>query len=135
MSRRLVSCVGVAILFSITIAFAQGEKKGEVSFKSDVFPIIKAKCLPCHAEDNFNPSELSMDSYDGLVNGGKHGAPVKAGKAKESLLIEKIGEKPKFGDKMPLNSKKKIAEGKAVYLSADEIKSIATWIDQGAKNN
>ncbi|MEO8166718.1 MAG: c-type cytochrome domain-containing protein, partial [bacterium] len=106
-----------------------------VSFKSNVFPIIQAKCLPCHSEDNFNPSELSLDSYDLMAKGGKHGAPFKAGKSGESLLIEKTSDDPPFGDKMPLNSKKKIREGRAVWLTPDEIKTIATWIDQGAKNN
>lgn len=117
------------------ITFAQGEKKTTVSFKNDVFPIIKAKCLPCHAEDNFNPSELSMDSYDQIAQGGKHGVPFKPGKSAESLMIQKLSENPPFGDRMPLNSKKKIQEGKAVWLTGDEIKTIATWIDQGAKNN
>ncbi len=117
------------------IAFAQGEKKATVSFKNDVFPIIKAKCLPCHAEDNFNPSELSMDSYELIAQGGKHGVPFKPGKSGESLMIQKLSEKPPFGDRMPLNSKKKIQDGKAVWLTVDEIKTIATWIDQGAKNN
>ncbi len=135
MNIRVVWNVTIAVLLSATIAFAQGEKKGNVSFKSDIFPIIKSKCLPCHAEDNFNPSELSMDSYDLMVNGGKHGVPFKAGKSGESLMVQKLSEKPPFGDRMPLNSKKKITEGKAVWLSADEIKTIATWIDQGAKNN
>lgn len=119
----------------VAASFAQTEKKGEVTFKGDVFPIVKEKCLPCHAEDNFNPSELSLDSYEQMMAGGKHGVPVKAGKSKESLLIEKLQEKPKFGDRMPLNSKKKIADGKAVWLTADEVKTIATWINQGAKNN
>lgn len=106
-----------------------------VSFKGDVFPIIKKHCLPCHAEDNFNPSELSLDSYEQLMEGGKNGSPVVAGKSRESLLITKLGEEPPFGDRMPLNTKKKIKEGKAVWLTADEVKVIATWIEQGAKDN
>ena len=129
---------GVSIVVALavaTIAFAQGEKKATVSFKNDVFPIIKAKCLPCHAEDNFNPSELSMDSYDLIAKGGKHGVPFKPGKSAESLMIQKLSENPPFGDRMPLNSKKKIQEGKAVWLTPEEITTIATWIDQGAKNN
>lgn len=135
MNIRFVCSVAMAVLILTSFAFAQGEKKGTVSFKSDVFPIVKAKCLPCHAEDNFNPSELSMDSFDLITTGGKHGSPFKPGKSKESLLVQKLSETPPFGDRMPLNSKKKIADGKAVWLSADDVKTIATWIDQGAKNN
>jgi hypothetical protein len=126
------------ITVATSVGFAQGkdEKKAEaISFRTSVFPIIKAKCLPCHAEDNFNPSELNMDSYEAMMKGGKHGELVKAGKSKESLLLDKLSEKPKFGDRMPLNSKKKIADGRAVWLSDSELKTIATWVDQGAKDN
>ncbi len=106
-----------------------------VSFKEDVFPLVQKYCLPCHAEDNFNPSELSMDSYELMAAGGKHGVPFVAGKSKESLIVKKLGEKPPSGDRMPLNAKKKIEEGKAVWMKDDEMKIIAEWIDQGAKKN
>ncbi|MCZ6775043.1 MAG: hypothetical protein O7D34_01150 [Ignavibacteria bacterium] len=112
------------------------KKKDEaVSFKEDIFPIIQKQCLPCHAEDNFNPSELSMDSYELLETGGKNGQPFVAGESKESLIIKKLGEEPPFGDRMPLNPKKKIKQGKAKWLSDEEVRSITKWIDQGAKDN
>jgi len=106
-----------------------------LSFKNDVFPIIEKRCLPCHAEDNFNPSELSLDSYEDMKAGGKNGVPWVEGESSESILIKKLGEKPPFGERMPLNSKRKIAEGKASWLSEGEIDTIAAWIDQGARNN
>jgi hypothetical protein len=130
-------CAYVVLLAAIAMpALAQGEKGGkEVSFKNDVFPLIKNHCLPCHAEENFNPSELSLDTYDLLMAGGKSGKSVTPGKSKESLLVTKLGEKPPAGDRMPLNPKKKVQEGKAVWLSDAEIKTIATWVDQGARKN
>lgn len=106
-----------------------------ISFKKDVVPIINKHCMPCHAEENFNPSELSLDSYELLKAGGKNGSAFVVGKSGESMLVKKLMEKPPFGDRMPLNSKKAIKDGKAKYLSEDEIKTIATWIDQGAKEN
>ncbi len=134
--------VGI-LLFAVTSATAQESKPkkqvkkstGNVSFKDDVLPIFKKQCLPCHAEENFNPSELSLDSYELLKMGGKHGEPFIPGKSKESLLVQKLGDEPPFGGKMPLNSKKKIQEGKAKFLTEEEIKIIATWIDQGAQKN
>ncbi len=108
---------------------------GEVSFKKDVFPIIKKNCLPCHAGDSFNPSELSLDSYDDLMAGGKHGSPVTAGKSKESIIIQKLGLNPPFGDPMPLDPKRKKGEPPKKRLTDEEIKTIAQWIDEGAKNN
>ena len=98
-----------------------------VSFKNDVFPLVKKNCLPCHSEEQMNPSELYMDSYDGIMTGGKHGKPIVAGKVKESLMIQKLGELPPFGDRMPLKAKQP--------LSDEEIKILIDWINQGAKKN
>jgi len=107
----------------------------EISFKNDVFPVIKKHCLPCHAEENFNPSELSLDSYEQLMAGGEHGVPVVPGKSQESLIIKKLGEEPPFGDRMPLHTKQQIKAGKVKWLTEEEVKIIAGWIDRGAKNN
>jgi hypothetical protein len=109
------------------------EKGAPVSFKSDVMPVLKRHCLPCHAEENFNPSELSLDSYSNLMAGGKHGVPVEAGKASESILVQKLGSNPPFGDKMPLIRKKDAAHPDK--LTDQEIETITRWIDQGARDN
>lgn len=115
---------------------ARKQKNGaSVSFKKDVFLIIKKQCLPCHAEENFNPSELSLDSYELLMAGGKHGSPVIAGKPKQSILIQKLSTTPPFGDPMPFDTKKKKGEPSKKKLSDEEIKLITDWIDQGAKDN
>ena len=109
--------------------------KGDVSFSAEVFPIIKKNCLPCHAEDNFNPSELSLDSYDHLMAGGKHGESVLPGKSGESPLVTKLGPEPPFGDRMPFDRKRKKGLKSTKVLDEKEIHLIATWIDQGAKDN
>lgn len=142
--RGAISVVAaVSIFFTINTLLGQDapvkkstKKSSEVlSFKKNIFPIIEKQCLPCHAEENFNPSELSLDSYDLFITGGKHGTPVVPGKSKESLVVQKLGTEPPFGDRMPLNTKKKISEGKAKWLTEEEIKIIERWIDQGAKDN
>jgi hypothetical protein len=141
---KAISIIAVVVTFLAVHAVLGGDGKKQtpskkkditVSFKEDVFPIVQDQCLPCHGEDNFNPSELSMDSYDLLKTGGKHGQPFVGGESKESLIVKKLGEEPPFGDRMPLNPKKKIKQGKAKWLSDEEIRTIATWIDQGAKDN
>lgn len=131
------------LLFAVNVSFSQDDqtkktskkKNDPVSFKRDVFSIIQKRCLPCHAEENFNPSELSMDDYDKLNAGGKNGMPWVAGKSDESLIVKKLKDNPPVGDRMPLNPKRKITEGKAKWLTSEEINTIATWIDEGAKNN
>ena len=132
---RFTAAVVTLVALGSVAALAQEKNAGSVSFKDDVFPIVKNHCLPCHSEDNFNPSELSLDSYDLLMQGGKNGAAVVAGKGGESNLVKKLGETPPFGERMPLNKKSVIAEGKAKYLSESEVKKIKEWINQGAKND
>jgi hypothetical protein len=132
---RLTGAVVALLALGLMVARAQEKIAGGVSFKEDVVPVIKKHCLPCHAEDNFNPSELSLDTYDLMMQGGKNGTLIVAGKAKESLLSKKLGEAPPFGERMPLNKKQVISEGKAKYLSEAELKIITEWINQGAKNN
>jgi len=132
---RRAGIVLVMCAMGVVGARAQEKEGKEVTFKNDILPVIKSHCLPCHAEDNFNPSDLSLDSYEDLMQGGKNGAPIVPGKAAESMLLKKLGEKPPFGDRMPLNKKEVIKEGKAKYLSEADMKKIAEWINQGAKNN
>ena len=103
------------------------EKKKLVSFSNDVFPIIKRRCMPCHASDSENPSELFMESYPDLMKGGKHGKPVIPKKGDESILVQKIKPSPPFGDQMPLMTKKKLTD--------EEVEIFKKWIDQGAKKN
>ena len=129
--------LGVKTAWSQQGKSQSGEKStpDALSFQKDVFPIIKRNCLPCHAEDNFNPSELTLDSYDKLMAGGKHGVPVVGGKSQESILVGKLGENPPFGKRMPMDPRKKRGEINTRRLSDEEIKIITDWIDQGAKNN
>ena len=106
---------------------AKGGTAAAVSFKKDVFPIIKLNCLPCHTEDQMNPSELYLESYADVMKGGKHGSPIVAGKADSSLIIKKLTPPPPFGDPMPMRRK--------TPLSSDTIAVIKRWIKEGAKDN
>jgi len=111
------------------------QMKADVSYMADVFPLVKKKCLPCHAEDNYNPSGLVLDSYETMMAGGEHGVPVQEGKGSESLLVQKLLDKPPFGDRMPLDMKKKKGEPSKKRLTDEEIRLITAWIDQGAQDN
>jgi hypothetical protein len=104
-----------------------------LSFSGDVMPLFRRECLPCHAEESYNRSGLSMDSYELLMAGGRHGASVVPGDPDRSLLVQKVGAQPPFGEKMP------IAPGpfqtKVRGLTEEEIAVITGWINQGAQNN
>ena len=122
--------IAFVLLFTIALLAAKEEpekRSKAVSYSKDVFPIIKRRCLPCHAVDSENPSELFMETYEDMMKGGKHGSPVIPKKGSESLLFTKLHPTPPFGDQMPIMTKKK--------LSDEEIETIKKWIDEGAKKN
>ena len=98
-----------------------------ISFKKNITPILKTYCLPCHTEDQMNPSELYLDSYENLLKGGKHGRPLVPGNPDSSLIMLKLGPKPPIGDPMPLKRK--------IPIPDDTLAIIRKWISQGAKNN
>lgn len=112
-----------------------GSKGDSVSYKEDVAPLLKKYCMPCHAEENYNPSELALDSHELLMKGGKHGDAVKPGEPEESILVQKLTQHPPFGERMPLHSKRRKSTTPPVYLSDEEVQILSKWISQGAKGN
>ncbi|MBI3766634.1 MAG: hypothetical protein HY277_09080, partial [Ignavibacteriales bacterium] len=97
------------------------------SYKKDVYPIFKKYCLPCHTEDQMNPSQLYLDNYDDMMKGGKHGCPIAPGQPDSSFMVKKLGSEPPFGDPMPYKRKTPFPE--------DTLSILKKWIAQGAKNN
>jgi uncharacterized membrane protein len=138
---KVVVTITILALISPAIVLSQDEAKqskkpkaqtaktenGTVSFKKDVQPLLKKYCMPCHSEEQMNPSEFHLDSYDMMMEGGKHGKPVVPGKAEESILIQKLSDDPPFGEAMPLKAKRPLSE--------EELKVLVDWINQGAKKN
>ncbi len=112
---------------SDTTALDSGSDKDSLSFKYDVFPIIEEHCLPCHLEEERNMSRLFMDNYEMLMEGGFNGPPIEPGDPEESLLIQKVGPNPPFGERMPMRSDR--------YLNDEELTTIKNWIEAGAEDN
>ncbi len=136
---KRLHAAGLAVLIIPVLIGAALPRAGSpddtVSFASDVSPLLQKYCLPCHADENHNPSELSLDSYELMMKGGKHGDVVKTGEPDESTIIQKLSENPPFGDRMPLHSKRKKSPTPPTYLTDDEVKLLAKWVSQGAQNN
>lgn len=122
MTRIRILCL-VAFAGVIVAPEARSQKK-DLTFVKDVAPVIKKYCLPCHLEENENPSGLSMDNFELLMKGGNHGNTVIPGKPKSSNLYLKLLPDPPFGKQMARNRRK---------LLEEEVKLIYDWIEQGAK--
>mgnify|MGYP000020513055 CR=1 FL=1 len=95
---------------------------GVISYTEDIQAIFNSNCTVCHP----NSAQLNLTSYSGLMAGGTHGDVVIPGDGAGSIIIQKLGSSPPFGDQMPQG---------AASLSATKIELITAWIDAGAKNN
>lgn len=89
-----------------------------------VQPIFAAHCISCHGSER-HKADLRLDSYKGLMHGGKDGPVIQAGTAQASDLIHRISLPASHDDFMP--------KGKSP-LSPDEIKVIEVWIAAGASD-
>ncbi|MCG8555991.1 MAG: hypothetical protein MJD61_12000 [Proteobacteria bacterium] len=72
---------------------------------------------------------LDLSTFSTLMAGGTGAAiPIVApGKPCESLLVQKVGESPPFGTRMPRTG--------PPFLSDSEIQLIKDWIAEGALEN
>ncbi len=113
-------------LFVITVislsasAFAEEPAKPQtVTFEDHVLPIIKARCVRCHAGAE-PQADLRLITRKDIYKGGKSGPAIRLNTAESSRLWVKIAS-----NEMP--------EG-GPPLSAEEKGLIRTWINDGAKS-
>lgn len=112
----LTTCCALVVL---TLALREGAAQGKPTFAQHVAPIIQEKCVVCHNHSN-RSGGLSLETYAEMMNGGRRGALIVAGKSSESLLVKFIDGAVQ--PRMPLGDR----------LSDAEIKAIKDWIDAGA---
>lgn len=125
--------VGAAGLFSYEAA-GQGTKPSKrtpaptVSFKEDVLPVFKGRCVDCHAPGGkgFEASGLDLRNHAGLMKGTKFGPMVIAGDAGASSLMAMLDWRVAEQIRMPHGSKK---------LSTCDRDAIRRWIQEGALDN
>lgn len=107
-----------------------GEKpQAKVSYSKEIIPILQKHCLECHVPNAPGQlaSGLDMSTHQSLMKGTKFGPVIKAGDSLSSTLVILVEGRADASIKMP--------HGDRPSLSADEIKSLRQWIDQGAENN
>jgi len=105
----------------LAIAWLAGQAfAGEISYRRDVWPILKRHCRGCHSGGD-PQGGLKLDDHAALHKGGDSGPLLVAGKPDESLLMDMIsGEEPE----MPPEQ---------APLSATKVETLRRWIAAGAK--
>jgi cytochrome c553 len=103
------------------LKFIQGSQSSEVDFASDIRPILQ-QCLKCHGPDK-QQGGLRFDTSIGALREGDSGnIAILKSNATQSELIRRV-ESTDVSQRMP-------PEGDP--LSQEQIKTLRTWIDQGA---
>ena len=106
-----------AIVAFLSLPIAAAEK--ELTFEQHVRPILKKHCFQCHGDEEEVEAKLDLRLVRTMTAGGETGPAIVAGKAAESLLVQRIekGEMPPEGKK----------------LQPSEIATIRAWLNAGAK--
>jgi hypothetical protein len=107
----------------------------DVSFSADIAPLFtEYHCPKCHTPGGETPigfvvGGLDLTSYDTLRAGGVRSGlnVIVDGKPCDSVILQKLGEGPPFGSRMPLNG--------PPYLEAEDLQLISDWIVEGAHDN
>lgn len=91
-------------------------------FARDIQPLLAERCFACHGEKK-QESGLRLDRKADAFKGGDHGPAVVPGKPAESVLLQAVTGTHAEVAKMP-------KKGEA--LTAAQVASLRTWIEQGA---
>jgi hypothetical protein len=116
----------IVLLLSISGCATQRE----ISFQSDIDPILHDKCQHCHVPPNgigYVKTGLNMQSYDTLMQGTLFGKVIIPGDSKRSVINKLVEGRAGESMRMP--------HGEAKKLNAEEVEDFRLWVDQGALNN
>lgn len=109
---------GIAALAWLCGSFpASAADKPKITFEEHVLPILKARCVKCHAGAE-PAADLRLTTPREILKGGKSGPAMRIKAAESSLIWEKLAsnQMPKGGP----------------ALSAEEKGVIRSWINDGA---
>lgn len=103
---------------------------GEVSFKTDIQPILEDHCVSCHRPGGKGVAKSGLDltSYEKLMKGTIYGPVVIPGNSEASTFTKLLTGTNK-GLKMPMGL------NAAGTLDRQYILLMRKWVAQGARNN
>jgi len=115
---------------SSAVLFNKQEAKNKITdindayvFKDLVKPILEEKCVSCH-NDSKKSGELSLETFEAMLKGGKHGPGIQPGNLSGSEIIKRISLLPKSKKFMPANGR--------TPLTWHETEVLRWWIEKVA---
>lgn len=106
-----------------------GKEQRMVSYRIDVQPILRSKCIECHSSpegEGYVKTGLSMATYEDLMRGTIYGPVVVRGDSQHSIFNMLVEGRADPSMRMPHERKP---------LSTKEIEILRLWVDQGAPDN
>ena len=85
--------------FSVSVPLRPPVLAQDVSYDTDVLPILQAKCFRCH---NGRRSEggLQLDLKEAALQGGDSGLAIIPGRPEKSLVLQRVNSEDEF-ERMP----------------------------------
>ena len=124
--RKNFAKLFVLSLFPLAITACNNQPA--VSYSQDVKPVLDRHCLECHQAGGAGTlaSGLDLSSFEGLLKGTNFGPMVIAADPEGSNLLVLIEGRADPSISMPHGQKS---------IPKQDIETIRSWIEQGAKNN
>ena len=93
-----------------------------VDFAQDVQPIFRSRCYTCHGPSK-QTNGLRLDRKEAALQGGTSGRVIVPGSSAQSKLVQRVASTNDAFRMPPVGPR----------LTAAEIATLTSWIDQGAK--
>ena len=120
--RRIRLAVALGLAGALMSQRGRSADQPKVDFARDIQPIFIKRCYECHGPDK-QKSDLRLDHKPDAARGGKSEKPFWVpGKSAESQIIERV-TLVEADDQMP---------PKGERLTAEQVRLLRAWIDQGA---
>lgn len=118
-SLLLMSALCCTVPMSSVLSQENAEE--EPTFANDIYPLFQERCAKCHTKKT--RGDLSVNTREAVLKGGKSGKVVLPGESENSLLYKMVVRQKEV---KPMPRKRDPLDDKDVEL-------IKKWIDQGAK--